>query len=87
MNTVKLFTIPRCGECQAVKEFLEQQGVAWEEVDVAAGVANLRQLRRLTDGRRVPVTVWQGEVVVGFDAAALTSLLRKMERNGHDWRD
>jgi glutaredoxin-related protein len=87
MSAVTLFTIPNCGECQAVKEFLQQQGVAWVEVDVAGSLANLRRLRRLSDARRVPVAAWQGEVVVGFDPGALTALAKKVEAYQDDQRN
>jgi len=75
--TLKIFTMPNCGECQAVKDFLRQQGADFIELDVTAGFANLRQLRRVTAGRRVPVTILAGDVVVGYDPAALTALLAK----------
>ncbi len=76
---VKVFTVPRCGACQAVKEFLQEQGVAFEELNVAGSIANLRQLRRLTAGREVPVTALGDQVVVGYDPAALTALLANGE--------
>ena len=79
---LKVFTIPNCGECQAVKAFLSQQGADFIEVDVTANFANLRQLRRITAGRRLPVTVLAGDVVVGYDSAALTALLAKREELG-----
>jgi glutaredoxin 3 len=83
MPRVMLYTIPNCPECQAVKEFLEERGVAFQECDVAHNFGNLRQMRRLTPGRRVPVTALAGMVVVGFDPAALLELIRKQEEASH----
>lgn len=77
--TLKLFTIPACGECEAVKRFLHQRGAAFEELDVSGNFANLRQLRRLTPGRRVPVCALNDKVVVGFDPAALAELLNNAD--------
>jgi glutaredoxin len=73
--TLKLFTVPGCGECEAVKHFLLQQGVPFQELDIAHSFANLRQLRRLTASRRVPVCARDDCVVVGFDPEALRNLL------------
>ncbi len=83
MAQVTIYTIPNCPECQAVKEFLEERGVAFQEYDVAHNFGNLRQMRRLTPGRRVPVTALADMVVVGFDPAALELLIRQQEEGNH----
>jgi glutaredoxin len=57
-----------------VKEFLSQRGVPFVERDVAqdeAALAELEQLGVFT----TPVTVIDGEVVVGFDRVRLDALL------------
>jgi hypothetical protein len=54
---------------------LAQEGVRFEELDVAKNFANLRQMRRLTASRRVPVCARDDRVVVGFDPPALKNLL------------
>ncbi|MGD1995965.1 MAG: glutaredoxin family protein [Anaerolineae bacterium] len=57
-----------------MKEFLSQRGVPFVERDVAqdeAALAELEQLGVFT----TPVTVIDGEVVVGFDRVRLDALL------------
>lgn len=81
---LKVFTIPHCGECQAVKEFLRSHGIPFEELNVADNFANLRQMRRLTAGRRVPVTAWGGDVVVGYNPEAIIALMAKKEDATHE---
>ncbi|MGQ9920172.1 MAG: glutaredoxin domain-containing protein [Desulfobacca sp.] len=81
---LRVFTVPNCGACQAVKDFLRQQGADFIELDVTANFANLRQLRRVTAGRQVPVTVSGDGVVVGYDPAALSALLANKERHADD---
>jgi hypothetical protein len=49
--------------------------VPFEELEVAKNFANLRQMRRFTASRRVPVCVLNDGVVVGFDLPALKKLL------------
>ena len=57
-----------------MKEFLRQKGVAFVEHDIAADERALEELQRL-GWMTTPVTVVDGEVVVGFDTARLEALL------------
>ncbi len=60
--------------CDKVKEFLSQAGVEFTERNVAtdeAAMADLQEIGYMT----TPVTVVDGEVVVGFDTDRLKELL------------
>jgi len=60
--------------CKRTKEFLSQQGIEVEERDVSqddAAPDELQQRGLMT----TPVTLIDGEVVVGFDRAKLVKLL------------
>ena len=60
--------------CDRVKEFLSQKGVDFSERDITVGelaIAELEELGFMT----TPVTVIDGEVVVGFDRERLDELL------------
>ena len=56
------------------KEFLSQKGVSFEEKDVLADDEAMAELTAL-GVIATPVTVIDGEVVVGFDRKKLESLL------------
>ena len=57
-----------------MKEFLRQQGIAFEEKDVSADDQALDEL--LAKGfQATPVTVIDGEAVVGFNKPKLEQLL------------
>ena len=60
--------------CQSVKEFLSQNGMAYEEKDVSADEAALHELMHM-GVFTTPATVIDGEVVVGFDRKKLAELL------------
>ena len=60
--------------CQSVKEFLSQNGIAYEEKDVSADEAALHELMHM-GVFTTPATVIDGEVVVGFDRKRLAELL------------
>jgi len=57
-----------------VKEFLSRRGIEFTERDVAEDEAALAELGRL-GVFTTPVTVIDGEMVIGFDQARLEALL------------
>lgn len=57
-----------------MKEFLSQQQIAFDERNVAKDPAALDELEKLGYAT-TPVTVIDGEVVVGFDQPKLKKLL------------
>jgi S1-C subfamily serine protease len=64
-----------------VKQFLSQRKVSFEEKDVSRNQAYAQELIRTTGQMGVPVTVFDGEVVVGFDRPRLEQLLTRMQAN------
>ena len=60
--------------CKRTKEFLSQQGIEFEERDVSQDEAALIELQQ-RGLMTTPVTVIDGEAVVGFDRAKLVKLL------------
>ena len=60
--------------CKRTKEFLSQQGIEFEERDVSKDEAALTELQQ-RGLMTTPVTLIDGEVVVGFDRAKLVKLL------------
>lgn len=57
-----------------MKEFLHEKAIAFVERDVAADERALDELQRL-GWLTTPVTVIDGEAVVGFDTVKLEALL------------
>jgi len=60
--------------CKRTKEFLSQQGIEFEERDVSKDEAALDELQQ-GHLMTTPVTLIDGEAVVGFDRAKLVKLL------------
>jgi glutaredoxin 3 len=58
-----------------VKQFLSQRGVNYEERDVSRNQTYARELVNNTGQMGVPVTVFDGEIVVGFDRQRLEQLV------------
>ena len=61
--------------CAKVKEFLSQNKIEFTDRNIAADESALNELERL-GYMTTPVTVIDGEVVIGFDAPKLRSLLQ-----------
>jgi glutaredoxin 3 len=62
--------------CGKVKEFLSQNKIEYTDRNIAADEIALAELEKL-GYMTTPVTVIDGEVVVGFDRARLENLLHQ----------
>jgi glutaredoxin 3 len=72
---IKVFTAPACGYCHQVKSFLDGFGVKYTEYDVSRDRTAAEEMVRLTGQMGVPVTVINGEAVIGFDRGRIQALL------------
>ncbi len=61
--------------CGKVKEFLSQNKINFTDRNITADETALKELEKL-GFMTTPLTVIDGEVVVGYDAPKLTSLLQ-----------
>lgn len=62
---IKIYTTPTCIYCHALMDWLDQQGVEYEEID-ASGDPEITA---------VPVTEINGERIIGFDRPAIKQAL------------
>lgn len=74
-NKVTIYTTPTCHFCHAAKAFFDENGVAYEDVDVAADQEKRTEMIDLTGQMGVPVIRIGDDVVVGFDEGKLKELL------------
>jgi glutaredoxin 3 len=65
-----------------VKEFLSQKGVVFEERDVSRNQSAAQEMVRITGQMGVPVTVIDGQSVVGFDRRRLEQVLNQTSEDG-----
>lgn len=63
---IKVYTTPTCIYCHALMEWLDEQDIAYEEVD-ASGMPDIEV---------VPVTEVNGQRIVGFDRPAIKKALQ-----------
>jgi len=72
---VIVYTTPTCPWCQAVKRYLEDRNIPYQEVDVSTDMEAAMEMIRKSGQQGVPVVEIDGEIVVGFDRERLDALL------------
>lgn len=79
MLKVRLFTSPACSYCYTLKEFLKENKIAFEEVDISKDEKAAEEMIEKSGQMGVPVIEIDGEIVVGFDKEKITKLLNIKE--------
>lgn len=79
MSQVKIYTVPMCSQCIRLKEFLNFNGVEYEEVNLHQEDGKGEMLKKKTDTTETPVTRVDNSFVVGFDRERIAEML---ERHG-----
>jgi len=72
---VKIYTTPVCPYCQMAKEFMKDQGVSYEEIDVTKSQPALQEMIQKSGQMGVPVLDINGKITVGFNRKVLADLL------------
>ena len=72
---IKVFSTPTCPYCQRLKSYLKEKGQQFEDIDLVTNRERIQEMFKLSGQGGVPVTVVDGEVVVGFDRPRLEKLL------------
>lgn len=65
MTQVDLYTSPLCGFCHAAKRLLNQKGVNFSEIDVAAQPARKAEMIQRAQGGRTVPQIFIGDIHVG----------------------
>ncbi|MEM3364014.1 MAG: glutaredoxin family protein [Candidatus Micrarchaeia archaeon] len=72
---VILYTAPGCPYCVLVKNFLKQNNIKFEEVDISKNPDAAKRVSEKTGVRSVPVTEINGNFVIGYDIKKIKELL------------
>jgi len=76
---VKIYTTSTCPHCQRTKEFLKENEVDFENIDVAADQEAANEMVEKTGQTSVPAIIvekdGEKETVIGFDREKLEELL------------
>ncbi len=74
---IKVYTTKTCIYCHALMDWLEQQGIKYQEIDATT----------MPGITAVPVTEINGEHIIGFDRAAIKRALAEANAETEDADD
>lgn len=66
---IKIYTTSTCAYCHALMDWLDSQGIQYEEVDAT----------KFPEISSVPVTEINGQRIIGFDRPAIKRALKNLE--------
>jgi len=72
---IKVYSTPACPYCYALKDFLREHNIEFEDIDVSVNQQAAEEMIQKSGQMGVPVTEIDGEIVVGFDKEKIEKLL------------
>lgn len=72
---VKIYSSPTCPYCIRAKQFLKDNNVAFEDIDVSINQAAVEEMINKSGQMGVPVLDIDGEIIIGFDKEAISRAL------------
>lgn len=74
-NKVKVYSTPTCPYCIRVKQFLKENSIEFEDVDVSTNQQAAQEMIDKSGQMAVPVLDVNGEIITGFDKDKISQLL------------
>ena len=74
-KSVKIYTTPTCPYCVRAKQFLKDNNIEFENIDVAAHPEKGQEMVDKSGQMGVPVLDIDGKIIVGFDQNAIKHAL------------
>ena len=74
-KNIKVYSTPTCPYCIRAKQFLKDNNIEFEDIDVSADKAAGQKMIEKSGQMGVPVLEIDGEVIVGFDKGKITQAL------------
>jgi glutaredoxin 3 len=72
---VKVYSTPTCPWCIRTKQFLKENNIEFEEIDVSGDQQALEEMTRKTGQMGVPVLDIDGEIIIGLDKEKIKQAL------------
>ena len=74
-KTVKVYSTPTCPYCIRAKQFLRDNNIVFEDIDVSVDHAAGEEMIRKSGQMGVPVLDIDGQIIVGFDKEKIKEAL------------
>jgi glutaredoxin 3 len=75
VKNVKVYSTPTCPWCIRAKQFLKENNIEFQNLDVSGDQSAADEMMAKTGQLGVPVLDIDGEIIVGFDKERIKQLL------------
>lgn len=72
---VVVYSTPTCPYCIKIKEFLKENNIDFENIDVSSGQEKIDEMVKKSGQMGVPVVDVDGKIIVGFDKGKIKEAL------------
>jgi len=72
---VKIYSTPTCPYCRMVKQFLKENNIEFDDVDVSSNQVAANEMIQKSGQMGVPVLDIDGQIIVGFDEGTIRQAL------------
>ena len=72
---IKVYSTPTCPYCIRAKQFLKDNNISFEDVDVSMNHEAAQDMMKRSGQMGVPVIDINGELIVGFDKERIKKVL------------
>jgi len=73
---IKVYSTPTCPYCHMAKQYLKENNVEFEDIDVSANQAAAQEMINKSGQMGVPVLDINGTIVIGFNKQKIAELLK-----------
>jgi len=73
---IKVYSTPTCPYCHMAKQYLKENNVEFEDIDVLASQAAAQEMINKSGQMGVPVLDIDGTIVIGFNKQKISELLK-----------
>lgn len=73
--TIKVYSTPTCPYCHVVNDFLKQNKIEFEDIDVATNTEAAKEMVEKSGQMAVPVLDIDGTIIVGADLKTIKKAL------------
>ena len=78
---ILIYSTPTCPYCKMTKQFLAQNNIIFEDIDVSVNETATEEMIRKSGQMGVPVIDIDGEIIIGFDKERIKEKLGRLLQN------
>ncbi len=79
MPKIIVYSTPACPWCYALKDFLKEKKIKFEEIDVSKDQKKAEEMIRKSGQMAVPQIEINGKIIVGFDKESIEKELENLK--------